>query len=60
MVASNPKLELFGNKVVKKNQWSKKELATKGVANFTQEEFDTFENYFNEDNWLSFKQSLMR
>jgi hypothetical protein len=31
----------------------------KGVANFTQEEFDTFENYFNEDNWI-IKQSLMR
>jgi hypothetical protein len=25
------------------------------VANFTQEEFDTFENYFNEDNWIIFQ-----
>jgi hypothetical protein len=33
----------------------KKELATKGVVNFTQEEFDTFENYFNEDNWIIFQ-----
>jgi hypothetical protein len=49
MVASNPKLELFGNKVVNR-KIEKKEVATKGVANFTQEEFDTFENYFNEDN----------
>jgi hypothetical protein len=24
-------------------------------ANFTQEEFDTFENYFNEDNWIIFQ-----
>jgi hypothetical protein len=30
-------------------------LTTKGVANFTQEEFDTFENYFNEDNWIIFQ-----
>jgi hypothetical protein len=27
-----------------------KRSSYKGVANFTQEEFDTFENYFNEDN----------
>jgi hypothetical protein len=56
MVASNPKLELFGNKVVnRKISEVKKELATKGVAKFTQEEFDTFENYFNEDNWIIFQ-----
>ncbi|MFT4984207.1 MAG: hypothetical protein ACI9Q9_001264 [Flavobacterium sp.] len=56
MVASNPKLELFGNKVVnRKISEVKKEVATKGVNNFTQEEFDTFENYFNEDNWIIFQ-----
>jgi hypothetical protein len=56
MVVSNPKLELFGNKVVnRKISEVKKEVATKGVANFTQEEFDTFENYFNEDNWIIFQ-----
>jgi hypothetical protein len=33
---------------VKKN-WLQKE------AKFTQEEFDTFENYFNEDNWIIFQ-----
>jgi hypothetical protein len=31
---------------------AKKELAEKGLVKFTQEAFDTFENYFNEDNWL--------
>jgi formyltetrahydrofolate synthetase len=41
MVASNPKLELFGNKVVNRKSVKLKEVATKGVANFTQEEFDT-------------------
>jgi hypothetical protein len=56
MVASNINLELFGNKVInRKISEVKKELATKGVVNFTQEEFDTFENYFNEDNWIIFQ-----
>jgi hypothetical protein len=56
MVASNANLELFGNKVInRKISEVKKELATKGVVNFTQEEFDTFENYFNEDNWIIFQ-----
>jgi formyltetrahydrofolate synthetase len=41
MVASNPKLELFGNKVVNRKSVKLKKVATKGVANFTQEEFDT-------------------
>jgi len=27
-------------------------LALKGLTKFTQEDFDTFENYFNEDNWV--------
>ena len=56
MVASNPNLELFGQKVInRKISEVKKELTTKGVAKFTQEEFDTFENYFNEDNWIIFQ-----
>ena len=53
IVASSPDLELFGNKVIgKKISEVKKELATKGITKFTQEEFDTFENYFNEENWF--------
>jgi hypothetical protein len=53
IVASSPAMELFGNKVIgKKISEIKKELATKGITKFTQEEFDTFENYFNEDNWI--------
>jgi hypothetical protein len=53
IVASSPKLELFGNKVLYRNiNDVKKELAAKGITKFTQEEFDTFENYFNEDNWI--------
>nr|WP_315184721.1 hypothetical protein [uncultured Flavobacterium sp.] len=53
IVASSPTMELFGNKVIgKKISEIKKELAAKGITKFTQEEFDTFENYFNEDNWI--------
>ena len=56
IVASRPDLELFGNKVIGKNiKDVKKELASKSITKFTQEEFDTFENYFNEDNWLLFQ-----
>ena len=53
IVASSPKLELFGNLIIDKPIASvKKELAAKGITKFTQEEFDTFENYFNEENWF--------
>lgn len=56
IVASSPKLELFGNKVMYRNiKDVKKDLAAKGITKFTQEEFDTFENYFNEDNWIIFQ-----
>jgi hypothetical protein len=53
IVASSPELELFSNKIIgKKISEVKKDLAAKGITKFTQEEFDTFENYFNEDNWI--------
>ncbi|WP_269225495.1 hypothetical protein [Flavobacterium eburneipallidum] len=53
IVASSPDLELFGNTIIgKKISAVKKELATKNITKFTEEDFDTFENYFNEDNWF--------
>ena len=53
LVASSPVLELFGNKIInRKIAEVKKELTQKGITKFTQEEFDTFENYFNEENWM--------
>ncbi|QBN18152.1 hypothetical protein [Flavobacterium nackdongense] len=53
IVASDRNLELLGHTIIgKKNSEAKKELATKGITKFTQESFDTFENYFNEDNWF--------
>lgn len=56
IVASSADLELFGNKLIGRNiKDVKKDLAQKSITKFTQEEFDTFENYFNEDNWLLFQ-----
>ena len=53
MVASSPDLDLFGTKVIGRQIADvKKDLSAKGVIKFTQEEFDTFENYFNEENWI--------
>jgi hypothetical protein len=53
IVASHPDLELFGYKIIgKKIGEVKNELAAKGVIKFTLEDFDTFENYFNEENWI--------
>ena len=53
IVASSPKLELFGNLIIDKPIASvKKELAANGITKFAQVEFDTFENYFNEENWF--------
>ena len=44
---------MFGNKIIGKNSNdAKKELATKGIVKFSLEDFDTFENYFNEENWF--------
>ena len=56
IVASSSDIELFENKVIgKKISDVKSQLTTKGITKFTQEEFDTFENFFNEDNWIIFQ-----
>jgi hypothetical protein len=53
LVASSPDLELFGNKIINRKIIDvKKDLAQKGITKFTQEEFDTFENYFDEEHWI--------
>jgi len=53
IVASSPELELFGNKIIGRSISDvKKDLAAKGITKFTQEDFDTFENFFNEENWI--------
>jgi hypothetical protein len=56
LVASSPELELFGNKIIGRNiNDVKKDLAQKKITKFNEEEFDTFENYFNEENWIIFQ-----
>jgi hypothetical protein len=56
LVASSADLDLYGNKIInRKIADVKKDLAAKGIVKFTQEEFDTFENYFNEENWFIFQ-----
>lgn len=53
IVASSPELDLIGTSVIgKKINEAKADLVSKGLVKFTQEDFDTFENYFNEDNWV--------
>ncbi len=53
IVASDSDLELLGNKVIGKTiSEVKKDLTAKGITKFNPEEFDTFENYFNEENWF--------
>ncbi len=53
IVASSPDLELVGNTIIGKTiNDVKKDLVAKGFTKFTQEDFDTFENYFNEENWF--------
>ena len=53
LVASSSDLELFGKKIInRKIADVKKDLVQNEIIKFTQEEFDTFENYFNEDNWI--------
>ena len=56
IVASGADLELFGNTIIgKKIADVKKDLAAHAITKFTQEEFDTFENFFNEENWIIFQ-----
>ena len=53
IVASANELELNGSKIIdKKITEVKNELAKSNIIKFTQESFDTFENYFNEENWF--------
>lgn len=53
IVASAVGLDLCGCKIIGRNiEEVKKDLAQKAITKFTQEDFDTFENYFNEENWI--------
>ena len=56
IVASSQELDLLGTKIIgKKITDIKNEMNKNGISKFNQEAFDTFENYFNEDNWIIFQ-----
>lgn len=53
IIGSADNLDVLDAKVIGRNITEvKKDLATKGLAKWTEEEFDTFENSFNEENWI--------
>lgn len=53
IVASSPELVLFDKKIIARPVSElQKELNSKGLAKWEKEEFDTFENFFNEPNWI--------
>ena len=56
IVASSQNIELFGIKIMGKNiNDVQSDMAKNGIAKFTQEAFDTFENYFHEATWIIFQ-----
>lgn len=56
IVASSNDIELFEKKIIgKKISDVITQLSSTGITKFTKEGFDTFENYFNEDNWIIFQ-----
>lgn len=53
IIGSDADLQVLDIKVIgRKIAEVKKDLAVKGLTKWTEEEFDTFENSFNEDNWM--------
>jgi hypothetical protein len=53
IIASDNNLELFGIKLIgKKASDLKDELQANGFAKWTKEGFDTYDNWFNEANWM--------
>lgn len=53
LVASSQDLEIDGIKIINRKIDSViNDLFQKGIEKFTQEEFDTYINYFNEKNWI--------
>jgi len=53
IIASDADLELFGNKIIgRKCADVQKELTGKGLIKWTKEGYDTYENWFNEANWV--------
>lgn len=53
IIGSDADLQVLDIKVIgRKIADVKKDLSAKGLTKWAEEEFDTFENSFNEDNWV--------
>ncbi|MGV3461022.1 MAG: hypothetical protein ACO1N9_11290 [Flavobacterium sp.] len=56
IIASHPELELFGQKIIGQEWNAAEKLAGDNkIKAFEKENFDTYENYFNEANWVIFQ-----
>jgi len=56
LISSHADLELKGQKIIG-HSWNTLEpsLNNAGIKSFEQENFDSVDNYFNEDNWVIFQ-----
>ncbi len=53
IIASAKELDLLGISIIGRCISDvKNDLNSQGITKFSQEDFDTFENYFNEENWF--------
>ena len=53
IIGSDVNLQIFGQKVIGLSVAAAKEKLTQnGLKKWTLEAFDSYENYFNEDNWI--------
>lgn len=56
LITSSPDAELLDGKVIGKSfETVKTNLAQKGITQFTKDEFDGYENFFDEENWIIFQ-----
>ena len=52
IVSASENLKLFNKKIINQNIIEAKKSLESDSLKFALEDFDTFEHYFNEDNWL--------
>lgn len=56
IITSNPEAELFEKKVIGRSFSDiKDDVSKKGITKFSKDEFDGYENFSNEDNWIIFQ-----
>lgn len=56
IITSNPEAELFDKKIIGRDFTAvKEEVSKSGISKFLKDEFDGYENFSNEDNWIIFQ-----